>query len=375
MNLRLQFVPEIMIIDDSNLDRMSLEQDLLDQNFNVHSFSSAEKALKHLEYHSVDIILLDYRMSGIDGQKCLEEIRKKHSPLELPVIMITGISDNSKIIKLFEAGANDFIAKPLNFPVALARISGLLQIKKSNALVKQAQEKAEEAAKVKGQFLSNMSHEIRTPMNCIMGIAQLLMESDLEEEYKKNVEMIFNATENLLILVNDILDLSKLESKKIILRNEKFDFNKFLHNLEKLMKNQFEKKNLQFELNISEKIPPEIYGDPLKIQQILLNLLGNAIKFTDQGSVRLNVYTSEDEKYLFFEVIDTGIGIPKDKLDIIFNNFEQIPALTSERKVGTGLGLAICKNLVELMKGKIEVKSELNQGSSFIFSIEYQQIN
>ncbi len=235
-----------------------------------------------------------------------------------------------------------------------------------------AKQTAEAAAISKANFLSNMSHEIRTPMNGVLGITNILMEENPTETQRKHLGLLKYSAENLLNIINDILDYGKIESGKLRLEKETFDIHQTLNNIKELLVHKSDEKNIDFVLDTDLDLPRFIQGDPYRLNQILINLVGNAIKFTKKGSVTLTtkiIGEQADDLLLFFAVKDTGIGIPKDKQKLIFENFTQANDSTNRVYGGTGLGLAISKKLLELMGGKIELQSELGKGSKFSFAL------
>jgi signal transduction histidine kinase/CheY-like chemotaxis protein len=233
-------------------------------------------------------------------------------------------------------------------------------------------EKAKAANQAKSQFLANMSHEIRTPMNAILGMTHLALESREEEPRKRFLQTVQHSAESLLGVLNDILDFSKIEAGQLQINQRPFRLGQLLGDLAATMRGPAMKKGLKLEVLISSGLPDTVVGDDLRIQQILLNLTGNAIKFTDKGSVTIRVEASsgrpkEGRTPLQFSVTDTGIGIVADKLERIFNSFEQADSSYARRYGGTGLGLAISKQLVGLMGGRMWVESKLGKGSTFYF--------
>jgi len=234
---------------------------------------------------------------------------------------------------------------------------------------------AESASRTKSDFLASMSHEIRTPMNSIMGIADLLAKTSLSPEQEKYVQIFRRAGDNLLNLINDILDLSKVEASQLELERTSFALNEHLQKVTEMVSTRAQEKGLSLVFEIAPDVSTDLIGDPTRLQQVLLNLLGNAIKFTQSGEVTLRVAAHGDSRVptaLRFTVSDTGIGIPEEKLDQIFERFTQADSSTTRRFGGSGLGLTISRRLVELMGGRIWVESVVGEGSTFAFAVPFE---
>jgi signal transduction histidine kinase/DNA-binding response OmpR family regulator len=233
-----------------------------------------------------------------------------------------------------------------------------------------ARDQALEASRVKSDFLASMSHEIRTPLNAIIGMAELLSESALNREQEKFVGVFRNAGEALLSLVNDILDLSKIEAEQLILENIEFDLQDIVEQAVDIYALKADDKGIELLTDIAPGVPRKLVGDPGRLRQVMLNLIGNAIKFTEHGEIVVTVRIDNRDAagdVLHFEVRDSGIGVPHDKLESIFGSFTQVDSSITRRYGGTGLGLAICKRLVEMMGGRIWVESDEGCGSRFHF--------
>lgn len=248
------------------------------------------------------------------------------------------------------------------------------RVKTEEELIKTT-ELAQEAARLKQEFLANMSHEIRTPMNAIVGFSHLLKKTNLDKEQAEYLTSISSASNNLLVIINDILDFSKIEAGKLSIEKTPFHLGKTVHHLKSMFQPMANEKDLEFKVQMDEKVPQFLIGDPVRINQVLTNLISNALKFTIKGSVQLEVSLlskKEDEVLLKMAVQDTGIGIAKDKIDTVFQSFTQAEGDTTRKFGGTGLGLTIVRSLVELMGGTIRLESEKDKGSTFIVELPMQ---
>jgi CheY-like chemotaxis protein len=233
---------------------------------------------------------------------------------------------------------------------------------------------AEDAVKAKQQFLSNMSHEIRTPMNAIIGFANVLSKTELSEKQKEYLQAIKVSGDTLIVLIDDILDLAKVDAGKMTFDQKPFKMAASLSAILHLFETKIQENNLELVIDYDNKIPEVLLGDPVRLHQIILNLVSNSIKFTLKGkiTVRVRLMTEDDEQVILeFAVIDTGIGIAENKFATIFENFQQASNSTSKLFGGTGLGLAIAKQLVERQNGTISVKSKINEGATFSFTLPF----
>jgi len=237
---------------------------------------------------------------------------------------------------------------------------------------------AEEAVRTKQQFLSNMSHEIRTPMNAIIGFTKVLLKTDLTDKQREFLVAIKLSGDALIVLINDILDLAKIEAGKMVFEQTPFKLEASVLSMAHLFAQKIQEKNIQLKIDYDPSIPVMLIGDPIRLHQIIINLLSNAVKFTSQGEIRIRVAlikSTNDYVTISFSISDTGIGIAKKNIGKIFENFQQASSTTSRLYGGTGLGLAIVKQLVESQKGTISVESEIEKGSTFTFILEFNIAN
>ena len=334
--------------------------------YEVTAAQDGQEALEYIQKEKFDLLITDIMMPKMDGLELLKEVKKINPSME--VIITTGYAHVDNAVQAMKTGAYDFIQKPYSIDQLLAVTEKALE--KSKLI--NARDAALEASRAKSEFLATMSHEIRTPLNSIIGMAELLMDSHLSDEQQEYVQILKRGGETLLGLINDILDLSKVESGCLELEETEIQLTELIERTIEFIAIRAHQKGLEIISNIHPDVPLFLLGDPNRIRQILFNLLSNAIKFTAKGEIILKIEKISEEKskvILRFSVTDTGIGIPEDKTGIIFSPFTQVDSSTTRKYGGTGLGLSISKKLVELIGGKIWVTSKIGEGSTFCFEI------
>ncbi len=361
----------ILIVDDSLISREILANALVECEFEVSSASSGEKALQKIEQFNPDLILLDINMPEMNGFQFCDILKNEMKRRDILIIFITGTKDKETTSKGFACGCVDFITKPYEIEELIARVTVLLNLKHSEKRLTELKTIADEANATKSDFLANMSHEIRTPMSAIIGFTEILLSTHINAIQRDYLEMIEISANSLLDIINDILDFSKQESGKFTINPSCFNIRKNITSIIHTYSIQSLKKGVELLYQIDDSIPEFIIADSTRLRQVIINLISNGIKFTDQGSVFLRVQkvVKNNVAMLHCSVEDTGLGISPEKMSMLFEKFTQIENKNTKKYKGSGLGLVICKSLVELMGGTIHVSSQLSQGSTFSFEI------
>ncbi|HZK84707.1 MAG TPA: ATP-binding protein [Desulfosporosinus sp.] len=372
---------KILIVDDNEGNIVVLSE-ILGQlkQCEITCATTGNEALKQILKQDHQLIILDIKLPDIDGYELARILKSHKRTIDIPIIFCSAIFTAEEWIKKgFELGAIDYLVKPIKEEQLINKIQFYLSLhEKQTELMRElmhTNQELEKQNRAKSEFLANMSHEIRTPMNGVLGMAQLLQLTELSDEQKDFVEILIFSGKSLLRIINDILDFSKLEAGKVKLEAIEFSIKELVKETVRPFVVEAEKKNLQVLYNVREEIPDSLKGDSYRLVQILNNLLSNALKFTHVGSVQLDVSLLRRQGsslLLQFVVRDTGIGIPHNKVEVIFEKFTQADSSTTKNFGGTGLGLAISKSLVAIMDGTIRVESQENSGSSFILNIPFE---
>jgi len=379
---------KIIAVDD-NPENLLLLKNTLKDNYTVFPNPSAESMFELLEHVRPDLIMLDVEMPGINGYEAIKRLKSGDKNREIPVIFLTGMRDAQSEIEGLKLGAVDYIRKPFVTPLLLRRIKthisvmehkreieDLLKLKTQEVKLREMAEKAaENASHAKSNFLSRMSHEIRSPLNAVIGMLNIASEENDIPSLKACLAKAGVAAKQVLNVINNILDISKIEADKFELSGAEFDFGKMMANIVDLTVAAAREKNQNITLNINPNVPSFIICDELRLTQIIGNLMNNALNFTpENGRIRLGAEKLEEkdgEITIKIEVEDSGAGISPERQKTIFTAYNQADA--AKNFGGTGLGLFIAKRIVELMRGTIRVESEPGKGAKFIFTIKAEQ--
>jgi signal transduction histidine kinase len=366
----------ILVVDDNPNDLQYIVRVLRQRGYVPHAATDARVALGFLQHETPDLVLLDVHLPDIDGYEVCRRLKARARTRDIPVIFVSAEGRLLDRVRAFSEGGVDYITKPFQDDEALARIGTHLSLRRLQARLIEEKERAEQANLAKSQFLASMSHELRTPLNAILGYAQILsMTGGLDERQLRGVDAIGEAGEHLLRLVDDILDLARIEAGKLHLLPAPASLATVLRFVSQVGIVRAEQKGLVFTCETQGR-PPDLPGavivDEKRLCQVLLNLLGNAIKFTSKGHVLLQVRplggSDPGHALLRFAVEDTGVGIAAADLATVFEPFEQVGSV-SQRAGGAGLGLAISRRLVRMMGSEIRVESSPGAGSRFWFDV------
>ena len=350
----------LLIVDDTPANLRLLTDMLREQGYTVRGVRSGERALATAQANPPDLVLLDINMPEMDGYEVCKRFKADARLAEIPIIFLSAMDEALDKVRAFEVGGVDYVAKPFQLEEVLARIDNHLTLSR-------VQEQLRQADRAKSTFLANMSHEIRTPMNAILGYAQILADHPaLDAQLRPAIDIIRSSGDHLLGLINDILDLSKIEAGREELHPNNFELTGFAAGLSAMFRLRCQQKGLLWEEDVALE-EQRVFADENKLRQILVNLLGNAVKFTKEGSVQLQIAAEEGRRFRFV-VEDTGPGIAPEHQAAIFDSFHQDAEGLAQG--GTGLGLTIARRHLELLGGQLVLDSEPGRGTRFSFEIE-----
>jgi len=398
--------PRILVVDDTPAHIKTLAE-MLHRDYDLRVAINGAEALTIAMNELPDLILLDVMMPGMDGYEVCRNLKADEDTADIPIIFITVMSGDEDEATGLALGAVDYVTKPFEPSLVMARVRNHLELKrhrdhleelvrirtrklrianeklcrhiverkKSQMELLAAKQAAEAASSSKTEFLANMSHEIRTPMNGIMGMVSLMQTTGLTEEQQEYAAMALQSCDRLTRLLTDILDLSSLEARRVRIEKKILDIAEVMQQVADLYRPLAMETGVELRHNISPELQVKVLGDASRLQQVLTNIVGNALKFTRSGSVTMEACRLSSTKKgglrVLFSVSDTGIGIPDDKIIKLFTAFSQVDEGYARQYQGAGLGLSICNRLVGLMGGSIVVESEPNVGTTIHFSVTF----
>jgi signal transduction histidine kinase len=373
MNKNPKSVARVLLVEDDE-DDFILTSEYLNQlashSFEIDWVTNPKKALEQLNLGKHDICLLDYQLGAYNGLTVLE--KASENGCSTPIIMLTGQSDEALDQSALAAGAVDYLVKSEMTTARFARAIRYALARQEIENERLERINAETQNQSKDRFLAHLSHELRTPLTSILGYTEILLNSNKAPNAEPELNIILNNGQHLLGLLNNVLDLSKIAVGKLEYNFSTINVDSFIADIFCLMQVHAADKGLTLKMHAKNALPLQIYSDPVRLRQVLINLIHNGIKFTETGQVTLTIWTEfiNEQELMKFSVADTGQGIPEHMLGNIFKPFEQVEDFISRKEQGAGLGLSICTELVQHMGGSITVNSVVNQGSEFVFSVD-----
>jgi signal transduction histidine kinase len=362
----------ILVVDDDPVVRSIMRATLQRDGFCVIEARDGVEGCRLYDEHRPDLLLVDVIMPRMGGYELCRELRSRPESGYVPIVVATSLDDLPSIARAYDAGATDFIPKPINWLVLNHRVRYILrasrafeELRSNQQRLIAAKEAAEAASRAKSEFLANMSHELRTPLNAIIGFSGMMsdrMFGSLNDKYAEYADIIGTSGRHLLAIITDILDLAKADADKLLLAEEEVDLAEVAQLSSQIVHDMALRAQIDFDSDIDEPLPA-VLGDPAKLTQIVVNLLSNAVKFTPAGGkVRLKV-ERRARRGIILRVEDTGIGMSPDQIPIALEPFGQIESSFTRKHDGVGLGLPLTKRLVELHGGVIEIDSAPGKGT------------
>ncbi len=370
---------KVLVVDDRPENLYAVETTLKRMDVEIIKAQSGDEALRLMLRHEFALVLLDVQMPEMDGFEVASLIRNNESTKLIPIIFLTAINkDEAFVFRGYESGAVDYLFKPLDPVILRAKVRIFVDMYRQKKELEIARREADAANQAKSDFLANMSHEIRSPMTAILGHVELIAEECPgaccfgKKQVSEHTNIVLRSGDHLLEIINAILDLAKIEADRFEVEHHQCSPVLVISNATSLTRVRAQEKGLDIHVSYESKIPEQIISDPIRLHQILINLLDNAIKFTPSGSVHLKVRLLNDEHApkLQFDIVDTGIGMTEQQVNKIFEPFTQADTSMARRFGGTGLGLAISKRLAVMLGGDLSIQSEHGQGSTFSLTIE-----
>lgn len=355
----------LLVVDDIEENRELLQRRLVRRGYTATLTDSGRSALKAVSENEFDLVLLDIMMPGMSGLETLERLRRTNDRTSLPVIMVTAKSESEDVVEALDLGASDYITKPIDFPVAFARIETHLTLKRTNDALR--------SSEARSAFLATMSHELLTPLNAINGFSQLMATESLgplgNAEYRTYANHIKDAGGHLHVLISDILDISKIQSGTIELNEQSVDVAGLVRSCILMVREQATAGGVKIIVDIDDELLPSLRADEMRIKQIILNLVSNAVKFTlPAGTVTVRAWFNIDRGFVL-QIIDTGIGISVENLPRALAHFEQVEYALDRKYDGLGLGLPLAKSLVERHGGTLDLQSQIDVGTVATISL------
>lgn len=366
---------KILIVDDVELNRALLNK-IFANAYSLYEAVNGKEAMEVLRNNEINLVLLDLSMPQMDGYEVIRSMKIEQRLASIPIVVTTGAIDKSER-KALDLGADDFVTKPYDPYIVRKRVDNLIQkyvLQVDN--LRQSLSQAEQLNRAKSSFLSRMSHDLRSPLNSVISLSHIIVDNrNNPDKVVELCEKIDESSHYLLGVINDILDVSAIESQKITITKSPFDFRRQIEAIVAMFYGQCKEKNVEFKLSLSGVTEEYLFGDPLRLKEVLVNLVSNAIKFTPSGGhVMVKVHQLsrlDDMVKLRFEVIDDGEGIEENRLKNIFEPFTQENEQTMQRHGGSGLGLSIVKSITSLMGGTVGVTSEKGVGSTFSVDLPF----